>query len=143
MVDTAAKNNGTKNSIFQLNKFHKMSTVLKSLELIKSVGTVSGEGANGAWKKSTVLFRIPGDYPKDVAVDFWNDKREQLKGFTAGSVVDVHIDIESREHNGRYFTNISSWKIEAAGSGNGSAPATSSAQSTTPPAGDEDDDLPF
>mgnify|MGYP001197114639 FL=1 len=111
--------------------------------LIKTLEVQKGQGSNGEWRKQTIVFETDGMYPKQIAVDMWNDKVDEVKNFKIGSKYDVHINIESREYNGRYFTNIRAWKIDEVGQFN----SQNSSESATPPPvefnNNDDDDLPF
>ena len=44
----------------------------------------------------------------------WGDKVDTLANFNIGDMVTVSFDIESREFNGRWYTDVKAWKIEAA-----------------------------
>jgi hypothetical protein len=52
-----------------------------------------------------------------------NDKVQELKKFAAGHEIKASLNIESREYNGRWYTDIRAWKIELNG------PASSSSAS--------------
>jgi hypothetical protein len=71
----------------------------------------SGSGAK-AWTKQDVILEIDGTVPRKVAVSFWNDKIQQLK---VGSTLKVSVNIESREYNGRWYTDIKAWKFDVVG----------------------------
>ncbi|MDR1161181.1 MAG: DUF3127 domain-containing protein, partial [Tannerellaceae bacterium] len=81
---------------------------------------------------------------------FGNDKIEQT-AIRAGEVLTVYFDIESREYNGRWFTNINAWKVErtnteapAAMTPDNFAPAAAPAYSAPDiPPPSPTDDLPF
>lgn len=108
--------------------------------------------AGNAWKKRVYVLETQETYPKKVAFDLFGDRVDQYP-LNVGDSVKVSFDINSREFNGRWYTDISAWKVE---------PADSSAQSTpnttqdpfgnipTPPpsvpdfsGGNSDEELPF
>lgn len=70
---------------------------------------VTGEGANGTWKKQEFVLETQGDYPKKVAFELWGDKIIPLQ---KDELVTAHINLESREYNGRWYTNVKAWKID-------------------------------
>lgn len=77
---------------------------------VTSVGAVqSGQGQKGEWKKQIVVIETEGQYPKTVAITLWNDK---VGGATYGEAITASIDIESREFNGKWYTEVKAWKIE-------------------------------
>lgn len=69
----------------------------------------SGEGKNGKWSKSPYVIEIPGDYPKKVCVTIWGDK---LPVLTLGSEVDCSIEVESKEFNSKWYTEVKCWKVD-------------------------------
>lgn len=102
----------------------------------------SGEGKNGTWTKSGYIIETPGQYPKKVAVHVWGSTFPVLK---VGQEVDCSVDVESREYNGKWFTEVKAFKIDFIGSAT-SARVTSSEnpksnkKQENP---DEVNDLPF
>jgi len=52
-------------------------------------------------------------YPKTVAVSNMKHPEEFAK-LTAGTELTMNIDMESREFNGKWYTNINCWKWEVA-----------------------------
>lgn len=125
-------------------------------KVVQLLGEQSGQGKNGPWKKNSFVLETTGTYPKKVCIDVWGDKFAQMP-IKENEMVTAHIDVESREWQGKWFTDVKAWKVEA-GDG-GTSPATSaSGQSVQEPpadfgkapAGDEpdfaddyEDDLPF
>ena len=74
---------------------------------------VTGQGKNGEWRKQEFVIEIPdAQYPKKLCLSLWGDK---IPCPSVGETVTVQFDIESREYNGRYFTECKAWKIESAG----------------------------
>ncbi|MBK8846274.1 MAG: DUF3127 domain-containing protein [Bacteroidetes bacterium] len=117
---------------------------------IKHVGTVTGEGKNGPWKKAEFLIEyIDGQYPKQVAFTLWGDKSDIIQRLNPGDQVTVSFNAESREYNGRYFTELRAWRVQAGSSESASnvAPEENNSQpqpiNAPLPASGADDDLPF
>lgn len=91
-------------------------------------------------------------YPETVAFELINDKCDLADAFSEGQQVDVSFNVKGREYNGKFYTNLAAWKIEAAG-GAQAAPAAakpSFASANQNPAlraqaqiADSDDMLPF
>lgn len=75
----------------------------------------TGTGKNGQWKKQDIVVETEGQYPKKVCISIWGDKinESQLK---PGNLLKIDFDIESREYNNRWYTDVKAWKIEVAGS---------------------------
>ena len=97
---------------------------------------VTGESSNGQWSKQTIILQTEGDYPKKIAITSWNNKPD-LSKLTVGQVVNFHINIESREYNGNWYTDVKCWKYDAETSGLDKIPIEPTLLK------DESDDLPF
>jgi len=99
-------------------------------------------------------------YPQFVKFQLVQEKCELADGYNEGDRVRVHFDLRGREWNGKYFTNLNAWRMEAADaaatpaaqtSPSSTAPAaaavvtpsTSTSPSTPVPQADFDDDIPF
>ncbi len=114
----------------------------------------TGEGKNGTWKKQDFVIETDGQYPKKVCLTIWGDKFNETF-LTIGNELLVSFDAESREYNGRWFTDLKAWKIELAGTESANAPAPAPFKSSTPAqpsvvspefaisAEGDKDDLPF
>ncbi|MDL2254715.1 DUF3127 domain-containing protein [Bacteroidales bacterium OttesenSCG-928-J16] len=111
----------------------------------------TGMGKNGEWKNQDFILETPGQYPRQVCISLWGDKTEALKNFAIGDQIKAMVDVESREFNGKWYTNVKAWQVEKIG-----APTASYAESPQdlpqapppaigdiPPAEEEYDDLPF
>ena len=78
-------------------------------KIISVLEEKSGEGKNGTWKSQDAVLETTGQYPKKVSFNMYGDKITPLK---IGQEVTVSFDIESKEFNGRWFTNLKAWKVE-------------------------------
>jgi len=74
----------------------------------------TGEGKNGTWKKQDFIVETNAQYPKKICITVWGDKIDQF-GLKENENVKVSIDIESREYNQRWYTDVRAWKVEKAG----------------------------
>lgn len=99
-----------------------------------------GEGKNGQWKKQFfVLNFMDGNYPKGVCFSAWGDKTDVLRLLSVGSEVLVSFNLESREYQGRWYTDAKVWKIEVKSGG----AEEESHKAKIEPIGEESSDLPF
>ena len=73
----------------------------------------TGQGKNGEWKKQEFIIETSGQYQKKVCVTAWGKTVDYVP--TIGTEVNVSFDIESREYNGRYYTEVKAFKIESVG----------------------------
>ncbi len=100
----------------------------------------SGQGKNGEWKKQEFIIETKSQYPKKICITLWGDKIDQFS-LSQGEDVVVSIDLESREFNGRWYTDVRAWKIEKQGDA-----GVSDVPAEDPGMGNDDmeiNDLPF
>lgn len=114
--------------------------------LVQVLPLQSGTGRNGEWKKQDIIVETEGQYPKKVCVSMWGDKINESV-LQVNNLLDISFEVESREYNGRWYTDVRAWRIELAGSGETVPPFGQEVNAPlTPPAdlsaGDADD-LPF
>ena len=83
-------------------------------KLIDILPVQTGEGKNGTWKKQTIILETADNYPKKICVLIWGDKASE-NVLHIGNMLTVSFDIESREYNGRWYTDVKAWKVELAG----------------------------
>lgn len=100
----------------------------------------SGTSQNGPWRKQDFILETGGQYPKKVCITQWGDNIEEF-GVQEGEQLTAHIDIQSREYKGRWYTDVKAWRVER----EAAAPGPDDLPPMGPPpgAGSADDDLPF
>lgn len=104
---------------------------------------VSGQGKNGTWRKQEFVLEIPSQYPRKVCIALWGDKIDDAK-LQVNESVTASIDIESREYNSRWYTEVKAWKVDKSGGGpSGESSNTAPMPPITTFNEDESDDLPF
>lgn len=72
---------------------------------------VRGTSARGEWVKQEVVFEQPGEFNRKVCVSFWGDKAQDAATLKPGEAVTISANVESREYNGRWFTEVRAWRI--------------------------------
>ncbi|NRA78770.1 MAG: DUF3127 domain-containing protein [Pseudoalteromonas sp.] len=104
--------------------------------------TQEGEGKNGNWKKASFLLKEDGDYGKLIKFDYFGsgEKVEYvdnlLKYNKVGDTVKVSFNVESREYNGKYYTNATAWRVS-------NENQSTQSDDVEPASIGDDDDLPF
>ncbi|WP_121353024.1 DUF3127 domain-containing protein [Flavisolibacter nicotianae] len=85
-----------------------------SAKLIQLLPLQTGTGRNGQWKKQDIIVETDGQYPKKICISVWGDKinADLLK---IGNRLKIDFDVESREFNGRWYTDVKAWKVELDG----------------------------
>lgn len=100
----------------------------------------TGQGKNGVWKKQEFIIETPGQYPKKVCISLWGEKVDENR-LSIGEKITASVNIESREYNGRWYTDVRAWKIARQGAA-GNSPEPPPAEDTLMPE-NSSDDLPF
>lgn len=72
---------------------------------------VKGTSQRGEWIKQEVVFELPGEFNRKICVGFWGDKAHEAGTLREGEKVAVSINVESREYNGRWYTEARAWKL--------------------------------
>jgi hypothetical protein len=113
--------------------------------IIQLLPEKSGESANGPWRKQEYILETDGQYPKKVCFMAWSDKIDEF-AIKEGENLVVSIDLESREYNGRWYTDVKAWKVTRAGAAAENIPFSAPEENNTtqpespPPL---DDVIPF
>jgi hypothetical protein len=101
--------------------------------------------AGKAWSKQEFVIETQETYPRKVMISTMNEKVNDLERFNVGDVITASLNIESREYNGRWYTDARAWKIQGQGAG-GTTTDTDPFHPDNEPnftADSASDDLPF
>jgi hypothetical protein len=109
---------------------------------------------SGFSKREFVVTTGDGKYPQDLKFEMVKDKCAILDNYKEGSDVKVNFDIRGNEYNGKYYVNLSCWKLEGGSGGGGGSRSDEYSQdppaSSEPSASDlrkdddfDDDQIPF
>ena len=119
---------------------------------------MKGQGARGEWQRQEIIISLPGEFPRYVAVEFWNERATRAAALSEGDQISVDYRVESREYQGRWYTRVTGLSInqggaaqqpQTQGDGQGypvyanSAPAAAPASSSVENNAAGADDLPF
>ena len=79
-------------------------------KLIQTLPLQTGQGKNGEWRKQDIIVETKDQYPKKICFSLWGDKinSDQL---VVGNNLMIDFDIESREYNGKWYTEVKAWKM--------------------------------
>lgn len=108
-------------------------------KLIQILPLQTGTGKNGEWKKQDIIVETESQYPKKVCISMWGDKINNSV-LQVGNKLNISFDVESREYNGRWYTDVKAWKVEAAGD---ASTGNSGSDDYTDMTFTSEDDLPF
>ena len=125
-----------------------MENIILEGKVVQLLEPQEGTSTRGAWKKQDFVIETNENYPKKLCITGFQDIAEKVAELNAGDDVKVSINIESREYNSRWYTDVKAWRIEK-----GSAAAAAPSAPTSPAASDDitgvnfsddgGDDLPF
>ena len=106
-------------------------------KITQALDMQTGEGKNGTWSKQEYIIEtLDSKYPKSICVAVWGDKIEQF-GLKVGDTTTLSIEVESREFNSKWYTNVQAWRSVKEGA------QESSSEELAPTNEDLSDDLPF
>lgn len=81
-------------------------TVYKILPLTKGTST------RGEWQRQDVVFDMPdGNFSRKICVTFFN-RPDDVARLREGAAYTVSVNIESREYNGRWYTDVRAWRLQ-------------------------------
>ena len=116
-------------------------------KLVHVLPLQKGAGKNGEWRKQDVVVETDGQYPKKICISIWGDKIDESK-LQIGNMLSIDFDVESREFNGKWYTDVKAWRVDLAGSsgvkgGGGDFAQYSDPMPPSQSAPSSTDDLPF
>lgn len=82
-------------------------------KLIAILPEQSGQTEKGIWVKGGFVIETAEQYPKKIAFTLFNDKVDLIKNLPIGTKIKVSFSAESREHNGRWYTELKCFSIQA------------------------------
>lgn len=90
--------------------------------------------AGNQWQKQDFILETGGQYPRKVCVCLFGDNVDKFP-LQVGQSVTASVDIESREFNGRWYTDVRAWNVVYNGQQQGApAPAPTATAPTAQPA---------
>ena len=113
--------------------------------IISVLAPESGKSKAGKeWRKQNYVLETEGDYPKKVCFMVWGDKIDEF-AIKQNNMVEIDIEIESREFNGRWYTDVKAWKCAIKDSAPQKALYKSPGfvEAVNDAVDDAEDDLPF
>lgn len=79
----------------------------------KIMPVTRGTSARGEWQRQDVVFDYNdgGQFSRKISVTFFNKESDVAK-LREGETYLVSVNIESREYNGRWYTDIRAWRVQ-------------------------------
>ncbi len=75
---------------------------------------VEGTSARGPWKKQELIIETVEQFPRKVCLSCWGDRVTEAANFAIGQMVRAQISIESREFNGKWYTDVRPYRFDNA-----------------------------
>ena len=83
-------------------------------KIIEILPEQSGESARGPWRKQEYVLETDGQYPKKICFMAWGDKIDEF-AIQKTETLTAAVNLESREYNGRWYTDVKAWKVSRDG----------------------------
>ena len=81
-------------------------------KVVRLGALTEGTSARGAWRKQELIIETIEQYPKQVCLVCWGDRVTEAQNFTPGQTIKAQISIESREFNGKWYTDVRPFRFD-------------------------------
>lgn len=71
------------------------------------------EQKSASFSAREFVIELPGQYTNFVKFQLTQDRCSLIEAYNEGDEINVHFDLRGREWQGKYFTNLNAWRIEA------------------------------
>lgn len=155
----------SKVSVKNCNSEEKYNNMEIEGKIIMDLGETGGiSKAGNSWKKHEWVLETMGQYPRKVKFHLFGDRADTIR-FDLMKTYKIQVDVESREFNGRWYTDLNCYQAQEVGEmapgepapGYGMNPGYAAPQATpgfapqqpagpapfSPAENDSSDDLPF
>ena len=80
---------------------------------VVQLGTlIEGNSPRGPWKKQELIIENIEQFPKKVCLMCWNERVNDANSFFVGQTIKAQIRIESREFNGKWYTDVTAYRLD-------------------------------
>jgi len=125
-------------------------------KLIQKLPMQSGISKTGnSWQKQEFVIETLEQFPRKICANLWGERTAVLETLNIDDKVVMSFDLESREFNGKWYTDVKAYKLDPVSTQSQPAPAAPQAAPITPPTNElpeefdtfsdegAGDDLPF
>lgn len=109
----------------------------------KILQQTNGSSPRGNWVRQDFIIEQTSDFDKKLCVSVWGDKVNELAKLSIGDKVSVGVNVESREYNGKWYTDIRAWRITPAAISSAPSDYAPPLENMTAPMESSEDNLPF
>lgn len=80
---------------------------------VLQLGTLTeGNSPRGPWKKQELIIETLEQFPKKICLMCWGDRVNDANSFFVGQTIKAQIRIESREFNGKWYTDVTAFRLD-------------------------------
>ena len=80
---------------------------------VVQLGTlIEGNSPRGPWKKQELIIETLEQFPKKICLMCWNERVNDANSFFVGQIIKAQIRIESREFNGKWYTDVTAFRLD-------------------------------
>ena len=102
-------------------------------KLIQKLPMQSGISKTGnSWQKQEFVIETLEQFPRKICANLWGDRTAVLEMLNMDDKVVMSFDLESREFNGKWYTDVKAYKLEPVSTIPQPAQATQAAQTAAP-----------
>jgi len=80
--------------------------------VVQVMPVVTGSSSKGTWQKQDFVMEYGDKYPKKVFLTLWGEENINKYDLVEGMKITAFLEIESREYQGKWYTNVKAWKIQ-------------------------------
>lgn len=125
------------------------NSIIVQIEKILEKQTFTSSKTGNVYEKFFFVGKTQAQYPKTIAFSVMGMEKFEKLGIVVGKTYNISFDVESREWNGKYFTDITAWKAVCLDGDSGTQVNTPTQvanpvpQAQAAPSPAKPDDLPF
>lgn len=82
-------------------------TIMQVLPIQQGTSKSNGK----SWSKQDYILQTDDKYPKTICFSLWGDLIDRVS-LQVGETITAQVDVESREWNGRWYTEIRAYRVE-------------------------------
>lgn len=79
-------------------------------KIVSCLTQITGTSVKGPWKKQEYILQTTEQFPKKICFVVWGEKVDEYS-LKTNDAVTVSFDLESREFNGKWYTDVKAWKV--------------------------------
>lgn len=125
------------------------NSIIVQIEKILDKQTFTSSKTGNVYEKFFFVGKTQAQYPKTIAFSIMGKEKFEKLGIVVGKTYNISFDVESREWNGKYFTDITAWKAVCLDGESGTQvntptpPSNPVPQAQAAPSPAKPEDLPF